>query len=127
MRSCGPPWGWEVQRNALRSGGHTIQPGATGRLRRRRTCTMLGWFMALDMAASMMAMRSCFSAPLILAGRIMVLMATVVPRHSPARGEERAPGAVGRPPASRPVASAPPPPARSPSPTHRIALHYMTS
>jgi hypothetical protein len=36
------------------------------------------------MAASMMAMRSRFSAPLILAGRIIVLIATVLPRHVPA-------------------------------------------
>jgi hypothetical protein len=45
---------------------------------------MLGWFMTLLMAASMMAMRSRFSAPLILAGRIIVLMATLLPRHMPA-------------------------------------------
>ena len=49
----------------------------------RLACTMLGWFMALETAASMMAIRSCFSAPLMRAGRTMTLIATVVWRHSP--------------------------------------------
>lgn len=40
------------------------------------------------MAASMIAMRSRFSAPDILAGRIMVLTATTLPRHMPA-GEQK--------------------------------------
>jgi hypothetical protein len=51
-----------------------------------KVCTMLGWFIALLMAASMIAIRSLFSTPLILAGRTMVFMATVVPLHTPAKG-----------------------------------------
>jgi hypothetical protein len=40
--------------------------------------------MVLLIAASMIAIRSRFSAPDILAGNIMVFTATVLPRHSPA-------------------------------------------
>jgi hypothetical protein len=49
------------------------------------TCTMLGCAMVLLMAASMIAMRSRFSAPDMRAGRIIVLTATVLPRHKPAQ------------------------------------------
>lgn len=48
------------------------------------TCTMLGCAMVLLMAASMIAMRSRFSAPDMRAGRIIVFTATVLPRHRPA-------------------------------------------
>ena len=48
-----------------------------------RTCTMLGWLRLDEIAASMTAIFSRFSAPLMLAGRIIVLIATTVPRHRP--------------------------------------------
>jgi hypothetical protein len=47
---------------------------------------MLGWDRAEEMAASMMAIFSRFSAPLMLAGSTMVLTATTLPFHSPDRG-----------------------------------------
>lgn len=59
------------------------------------TCTMFGWFMMLLIAASMMAMRSRFSAPDILAGSTMVLMATVLPRHTPSAQHSTACSTIG--------------------------------
>lgn len=50
---------------------------------RPRTCTMLGWVSAVLMAASMMAIFSRLAAPLMPAGRMMVLTATSLPRHRP--------------------------------------------
>jgi hypothetical protein len=48
-----------------------------------RTCMMLGWLSALLMAASMIAIFSRFSWPLMAAGSTIVLTATTVPRHRP--------------------------------------------
>jgi hypothetical protein len=44
---------------------------------------MLGWLRELEMAVSITAIFSRRSLPLIAAGRIMTLMATVVPRQEP--------------------------------------------
>ena len=44
---------------------------------------MFGCERALLIAASIMAIRSCFSAPLIFAGSIIDFTATTVPLHNP--------------------------------------------
>jgi hypothetical protein len=44
---------------------------------------MFGWCITEDMAASIRAILSRFSLPLILAGRIITLIATALPRHVP--------------------------------------------
>jgi hypothetical protein len=63
----------------------------------KTTCTMLGCVMALLMAASMMAMRSRFWAPLMWAGSSIVLTATTAPCHRPLGAGEggRECGSVG--------------------------------
>lgn len=47
------------------------------------TWTTFGWLRLEEMAASITAIFSRFSAPLMLEGRIMVFTATTVPRHRP--------------------------------------------
>jgi hypothetical protein len=95
------------------------------------TCTMLGCCSTDEIAASMRAIRSRFSAPLMRAGRIMALTATWLPRHRPAgagRGARAAAGrrgskagrqTYGRPRAAACGAGASPPP---PGPCRRPAL-----
>ena len=75
-----------VSTEVLDRGGRplTVLPAGDARWRLPATVADVPpHLIALLIAASMTSMRSRFSAPLMRAGRIIVLMATLLPRHTP--------------------------------------------